>query len=543
MARSTDASPAGLDAADGETFGIDPDVFARRRAILAVLCGSLVLIVVAVSSLNVAIPTIQRALDASPTQLQWIIDSYALVFAGFLLPAGALGDRFGRKGALIIGLIIFAVCALVSTLADSPATLIAARAVMGLGAALVMPATLSIIQHSFPPHERGKAIATWAGLAGAGGAIGPLLSGLMLAHFWWGSVFLINLPIVALLLALVLVIVPSSRDPLGHPLDPIGALLAVIALTSLVFAIIEGPEWGWASPGVLATFAAAVGFAVGFVSWELRAEHPTLDPRLFRLRGFAMGSLSISTIFFAMFGMFFLGTQYLQYVKGYSPLGAGIRTIPSAVMMILISPRNPAVVARLGVRATTRLGFGFVVAGFAVMASLGVDSPYWVFMVGLVVIATGMALIMPPSTSSIISSLPLAKAGVGSAVNDVTREVGGALGIAVMGSILNSVYTSRIDLSKVEAILPEPFRARFAQAAPAIREGIGPAEGIARGIEADAGNAGAVRQITAAIRAAARESFVSGTRLAFVVAAGVALVGGLVVSSRIPDAAPVGHGA
>jgi len=536
-----DSAPPPEYAEHPDTFGIPPAVYGRRQAILAVLCGSLVLIVVAVSSLNVAIPTIQRALGASPTELQWIIDSYALVFAGFLLPAGAIGDRFGRKGTLQVGLVIFAACALVATMAHTPATLIAARAVMGLGAALVMPATLSIIQNSFPPLERSKAIATWAGLAGAGGAIGPLLSGLMLEHFWWGSVFLINIPIVILLLGLVSVIVPTSRDPFGHPLDPLGALLSVVALTTLVFAIIEGPEWGWSSVGVISMFGAAIVFGLGFVAWELRTEFPTLDPRLFRLRGFAMGSLSISTIFFAMFGMFFLATQYLRYVKGYRPLGAGVRTIPSAVMLILVSPRSPAIVGRLGVRTTTRLGYALVVAGFLGMATLGVQTPYWHFMIGLMVLATGMALIMPPSTSAIISSLPMSKAGVGSAVNDATREVGGAIGIAVMGSILNSMYTSRIDLSKVAAAVPEAFRDQFARAAPAIREGIGPAEGVARGIEAQSAGLPGVGQIGAGIRDAAREAFVGGTQVAFLVAACVALVGGLIVSSRIPDEQVVGH--
>src|SRR5690606_15903827 len=261
----------------------------------AVMCISLVLIVVAVSSLNVAIPTIQQQLGASSTELQWIIDAYALVFAGFLLPAGALGDRFGRKGALQIGLVVFGTCAVAASFATSPAQLIAARAVMGIGAALVMPATLSIIQSSFPPHERAKAVATWAGLAGAGGALGPLLSGLMLKWFWWGSVFFINLPLVAVLLYLSWRIVPTSKDPHGHPLDPVGSTLSVLGLVALVFGIIEGPEWGWLSTGTLVAFALAVVFLVGFVLWELRVEHPTLDPRLFRLRGFGMGSAGITT--------------------------------------------------------------------------------------------------------------------------------------------------------------------------------------------------------------------------------------------------------
>ncbi|HKY14496.1 MAG TPA: MFS transporter, partial [Microthrixaceae bacterium] len=387
-----------------ETYGIPPDVYHRRKAILAVLCLSLVIIVVAVSSLNVAIPTLQRELGATPTQLQWIIDSYALVFAGFLLPAGALGDRFGRKGALIFGLVVFGVCAGLASQATSPEMLIAMRAMAGLGAAFIMPATLSIVTNSFPVHERQKAIATWAGLAGAGGAIGPIVSGLLLEHFWWGSIFFVNIPLIALLLVLTVFIVPTSKDPAGHPLDPIGAGLSVVGLVALVFAIIEGPEWGWLSPEVLAVFATAAIFLVGFVVWELRTTNPTLDPRLFKLPGFGMGSLAICLSFFCMFGMFFLLTQYLQFVEGDSPLMAGVKTLPSAAVLVLISPRSPVIVGRLGVKHTIRLGYLCSALGFVGMALLVEGTPYWHFAVSIMLIAAGIGLVMPPATSSIISS-------------------------------------------------------------------------------------------------------------------------------------------
>ena len=530
----TTADPASTDA----TFGIPPDVYHRRRAILAVLCLSLVTIVVAVSSLNVAIPRLQEALAASPTQLQWIVDSYALVFAGFLLPAGALGDRFGRKGALQIGLVIFGVCALVASQATSPTMLIAARAVMGLGAALVMPATLSIIQNSFPAHERSKAVATWAGLAGAGAAIGPLTAGVLLEHFWWGSIFFINIPLVLLLLGLSVVIVPTLKDPHGHALDPIGALLSVVGLVSLVFAIIEGPEWGWGEPSVIGIFAAAAVFLVAFVVWELRAKLPTLDPRLFKLPGFGMGSLSITMIFLVMFGMFFLVTQYLQYVKGYSPLGAGVRTLPSAVMMVLISPRSPVLTARLGVRTMLRIGFVLIVGGFVQLGFLGVDSPYWHFALAIVFTGAGMALVMPPSTSAIISSLPLSKAGVGSAVNDVTREVGGAIGIAVLGSILNSFYASKLDLDVVSSQIPAAGQGQFGQVRPVIEEGIGPAMAVARKVGTQPFPGAA--EISAGIESASREAFTSSMSIAFFVAAAIAAVAGAVVTSYIPDRPAMG---
>ncbi len=522
-----------------ETFGIPPDVYDRRKVILSVLCLSLVIVVMAVSSLNVAIPTIQRELGASPTQLQWIIDAYALVFAGFLLPAGALGDRFGRKGALQIGLAIFVVSNAVMSQATSPTMLIGFRAVAGLGAALIMPATLSIITNSFPPHERGKAIATWAGLAGAGGAIGPILSGLLLEHFWWGSIFFINIPFVAVLLVLVWKLVPTSKDPDGHALDPIGAVMSVVGLVALVFGIIEGPEWGWVSPGVIAAFTVAIVFLVGFVYWELRTPTPTLDPRLFRLPGFGMGSLAITLSFFCLFGMFFLVTQYLQFVHGDSPLLAGVKTLPSAVMLVLVSPRNPLIVARLGVRKTLRLGFGFITLGLVGFANLQVDTAYWYFALSIMCLATGLALVMPPSTTAIISSLPLAKAGVGSAVNDVTREVGGAIGIAVLGSILNSLFNSQIDLGGVASQVPQPGQQNFGAVRPIIEEGIGPAFGVANEVaRAPFPGAG---QVAEAIREAARLAFTDAMSVAFYVAAGVAFVAAIIVTTRIPDETAMGQ--
>ncbi len=282
MTHSPAAAPDAPATDASDTYGIDPVIYHRRWTILAVLCISLVTIVVAVSSLNVAIPTIIKQLGANSTESLWIIESYALVFAGVLLPAGALGDRFGRKWALLVGLVIFGVMAVVASQSGSPAQLIAARAVMGIGAALIMPATLSIIANVFPPHERQRAIATWAGLAGAGGAIGPLTSGAVLSlGWWWGAVFLVNVPLVLLLIGLTVWIVPNSSNPNGEKLDPLGALLSVAALGSLVFGIIEGPEWGWGSARVLGAFGVAVVAGVGFVVWGLRAREPMLDPRMF----------------------------------------------------------------------------------------------------------------------------------------------------------------------------------------------------------------------------------------------------------------------
>ena len=473
------------------------------------------MVVVAVSSLNVAIPSLQRALRADASELQWIVDAYALVFAGFLLPAGALGDKYGRKGALLVGLTIFGVAALGGTLATSSTQLIAVRAVMGLGAALIMPATLSIITTVFPPHERAKAIASWAGLAGAGGAIGPVLAGLLLERFWWGSVFLLNVPFVIVLFVLASRFVPSSRDPQDAPLDPVGSVASVVALGSLLFGIIEGPERGWTDPLVMAGFAVAVVAAVVFVRWELGSSHPMLDPRLFRLRGFSMGSVTITAIFFAMFGMFFVISQYLQFVKGYSALGASLRLLPSAATMILVAPRSPLIAERLGQRKTVTLGLGLSALGFVLMSSLRPDSPYGLIVVGVILMAGGVAMAMPPATTAIVSSLPPAKAGVGSAMNDTTREVGGSIGIALMGSILSAVYRSSVD---VPAAAPKGLAA-------AVKESIGAATFAA----ADAPPA-----LAAAIHSTSGAAFTDGLRAAFLLAAAVLALAAVVMARRFP---------
>lgn len=382
-----------------------------RWRILGILCLCLVLIVASVSSLNVAIPSIVRALGASQTEQLWILDSYALVFAGMLLFAGALGDRYGRKQALLAGLTIFGAFAVAASFSDSAGLVIAARSVMGIGAALVMPATLSIITVVFPPEERGKAIAIWAGFAGAGGAIGPLSSGLLLEHFWWGSVFFVNVPIAILAFAAIARYVPTSRDEEQRPLDPAGALLSIGGLSSLVFAIINGPEHGWTDPVTLAAFATAIALIVAFVRYESTTRFPMLEPALFRIRRFALGSLTISVAFLVMFGMFFLITLYLQFVQGHSPLGAAVRTLPFAVTMLVVSPQGPRAVIRFGARTVVTAGLVIQAAGFAVLSTLSPGTSYGTLVVALVLVAGGLALLMPPSTEAIVSSLPANKAG------------------------------------------------------------------------------------------------------------------------------------
>ncbi|MGH9209171.1 MAG: MFS transporter [Acidimicrobiales bacterium] len=428
----------------------DPDVYRRRWHLLGVMCLSLVLVVMAVSSLNVATPSIQQSLDATSTQLHWMIDAYAIVFAGLLLPAGAIGDRFGRKGALLTGLGIFASGLLVAGVAGSASQVIVGRGIMGAGAALVMPATLSLITAIFPPEERTKAIATWAGFAGAGGAIGPIVSGALLEGFWWGSTVLINLPVVALAAFAIAWLSPRSRDSHVTPLDPAGAGLALVGMLSLLYGIIEGANRGWTDTMVLGAFGTAAVLLVGFVLWERRAEHPMLPMGLFADRRFSVGSAVITLGFFCAFGVFFLSTLYMQYVLDYSTLTTGLATLPWAAAVMLIAPRSATLGERYGAANVIAAGFVIVAVAFGVLTQLDVNSSYAVLGVAFALQGAGMAMIFAPATGNIMAATPLDKAGVGSAVNDTTRELGAALGIAVLGTIIGSAYRGSLDVSSAD---------------------------------------------------------------------------------------------
>jgi len=483
----------------------------ERWWVLAAMTTSLVLVVAGVSSLNLAIPTIRDALVTSNTELLWIIDSYGLVFAGLLLPAGALGDRYGRKEALIVGLVILIAGAAAAAIAGNSVVLIAARSVMGVGAALIMPATLSIITVVFPPSERAEAIAIWVGFAGAGGALGLLAGGVLLEFFWWGSVFMINIPIALVVLGAVLKIVPTSRDEEQRPLDLGGSLLSIAGLGILLYGIIEGPERGWTDGYVLALFAAATMLLVLFVRWELRSRAPMLDPRYFLNRRFTLGSLAITTSFLAMFGFFFLITLYLQFAQGHSPIAAAIRTLPFAASMVVVAPRSAGLAARFGPRLVVSGGLMLVAIGLAAVSLLEVASPYWHLLVWLIILASGLAVLMPPSTEAIVSSLPQSKAGVGSAVNDTTREVGGAIGIALLGSLVSVGYRSGID----QALTGLP-----AEAAEAARDSIGAALGVAAQVGGERG---------LALAEAAGSAFTDGLGIAFLVAAALMMATAVVV--------------
>jgi EmrB/QacA subfamily drug resistance transporter len=490
----------------------------RRWLILGVLCFSLLVLVLDNSILNVALPALVRELDATNTELQWIVDSYTLVFAGLLLTAGSLGDRFGRRPALQCGFVVFGLGSLASAMADSPEALILSRASMGVGGAFIMPATLSIITNVFPDRERGKAIGVWAATAGLAAALGPLTGGFLLEHFYWGSVFLVNLPIVIFGLIAGVFLIPDSRDPAAPRLDPIGAVLSIVGLGALLFAIIEAPRHGWTDPVTLAGFALGALLLGAFAWWELHCDHPMLDFGFFRNPRFSAASTGITLTFFAMFGSVFIYTQYLQFVLGYSPLQAGIRLLAIALPMMIVAPLSPRFVHRFGTKLVVAAGMALTTLGLLLMSFVSVDTPYPQLAWRMVVMSCGLALTMAPATESIMGSLPLAKAGVGSAVNDTTRQVGGALGVAVLGSVFTSIYGTRV----VDALSGHGLPASAVDAA---QDSIGGAMAVASTV------GGAAEDM---IEEAAGSAFMDGLRTASRAGALVTLVGVFVILRWLP---------
>ena len=509
------------------TGGIDPKIYARRWLILGVLVLSLVLVVAAVSSVNTAIPSIRTQLQPTDSQLLWIVDLYAVVFAGLLLPAGALGDKFGRRGALQFGLIVFAIASVLSSQSGSPGQLLAWRGLMGVGAAFIMPSTLSLLTSVFPPKERPKAIAVWTGFAGAGGVIGTLMGGLVLNSFWWGSVFFVSVPIALIALVLVTVMCPSSKEAIDRRLDPIGSLLSVVGFGSLLYGIIEGPEKGWGSVHSVGAFILAIAALTGFVLWEKQSSEPMLDMKFFAIRRFGIGSLGVTFVFLAMFAMFFLMAQYLQSVRGYSPLRSGFATLPFAIVMIGLSPRGPAFGEKFGTKRVIGVGFAILPIALFMLSLITASSPYWFVALGLCVMAIGPALAIPTLSSGIVLSLPLDKAGVGSAVNDTTREVGGAIGIAVLGSILSSHYRS--GMKPAIAGLP----ADAAQVAEAARRGVGVLSGLVKAAPDIPQLKDRLPQLQGLYSVAQRE-FVGGMQIGFRVAAAAMVLVALAVIRWYP---------
>jgi EmrB/QacA subfamily drug resistance transporter len=416
--------------------------YPRRWQALIVLAVSLLVISVGNTILNVGLPTIQEELDANSSQLQWIVDGYLLVYAGLLLAAGTLGDRFGRRKALLTGLIVFAIGSVTAAVSSSPTALIASRALMGVGAAGIMPTTLSILTNIFPAAERPKAIAIWSAVAGMGVAIGPITGGWLIEHLDWRWIFLFNLPAIAACLVGAKVLVPDSRDPAKPKLDVLGASLSIAGLTAVVWGLIEAPERGWSNPLILGAFAIGALVLGAFAWWERRVEEPMLEVGVFRNARFSAASASITFVYFALMGVMYFMTTYLQTVLGFSALEAGERMLPIAFGLVVTAEPAVALTKRIGTKLVVATGLGVVAFALSQVAGFGLATGDGTLCLALGLMGAGMGLAIAPATESIMGSLPREKAGIGSAMNDVVREVGGTLGIAVLGSVLASSYSA-----------------------------------------------------------------------------------------------------
>ncbi len=428
----------------------------QRRLILLTVGLALMTVVSAVSGLNVALPELASDTGASQTQLTWIVDAYTVVFAGLLLLAGAVGDRYGRRGILLAGLVVFGGASVAAAFTTDPGTLIVLRAVMGLGAAGIMPTTLSVITTSFPREERPRAVGVWVGIAGAGAVVGLFGSATLLELFPWNSFFWLNVSLAGLALVGAVLVVPGSRDESATRLDVVGGLLSLVAVAGLVLGIIESAERGWGDPVTVTGLGLGAVGLLAFVAWEWRHPAPLLDPRLFRLRGFSAGSLSITVQFFAMFGFFFAVLQYLQFVAGYSPLESAVRLLPLPLVLIPTARIAPRIAERIGFRATGVTGLGLLGCGLLVTSTLDRDPAYGVLATGLVLLAAGAGLAGTPATTAITAALPPGKQGVASAVNDTARELGSAVGIAVLGAAITSTYRDGVAATAVVDGLPAP---------------------------------------------------------------------------------------
>jgi EmrB/QacA subfamily drug resistance transporter len=495
----------------------------RRWVILGVLITSLMAIVVDNTVLNVALKTIAEpgaGLGASQSQLEWAINSYTLVFAGLLFTFGVVGDRVGRKRMLMIGMAAFGLFSLLTAYSHSPAELVWARAAMGLGAAAVMPQTLSIISNVFDPAERPRAIGIWAVAVGIGIAVGPIVGGLLLAHFWWGSVFLINVPFTAASVVAIALWVPESKNPSPGRIDAVGVLASIVGLVLLVYGIIQGGDTGsWIHPGVLGTAAAGLVVLAFFVWYEARTSHPSLDVRLFRDPRLSSAIGALSLVFFGMLGALFFLSFYLQSVRGYSPLRAGAISLAFAVAQMLVAPRSPALVRRYGAKSVVAAGLLLVTAALLGYQLLAAATPLWVLGVLFFIQGAGMGAVMPTATEAVMSVVPRERAGAGSALTNTARQVSGALGVAVLGSILALAY--RGQLSPHLAGLPAGARHAATgsiTASHAVAARLGPAGRDLAGF--------------------ADSAFVHAMHITTLISAAITLLGALVVMRWMPGRAP-----
>ena len=493
----------------------------RRWLVLPVLCLSVFLVVVDNTIVNVALPTLNRQLGASITSLQWIVDAYSLAFAGLLLAGGGIGDRLGRKGTMQVGLIFFGLFSAAAALSHSTGTLIGARALMGVAAAFVFPASLAILTTVFPDHaERQKALGIWGATSGIAVAFGPVVGGALLEHFWYGSIFLVNVPIVVVTLVAGQALIPRLPKVAAHRFDFRGVVISTLGVTSLVLAIIEGPQWGWASIGTLACFGIAAVMLTAFTWLELHTEGPLLDVRVFRIPRFTGGALSISVAFFSLFGFIFLITQYFQFVKGYSTLSAGVHTLPFAVVAAVATPLAAVLALKIGTRVVVTTGLLLMAAGLVVSAfNSTATTAYWgPIMVSMVLLALGLSSITAPTTEAVMGSVPDEQRGAAAGVNNTTRELGGTLGVAVFGSLFASAYAPRV----ISAFKPLPI----------------PAGPKAEAHQSVAAALAVVKRVPHSVQPylehVAFAAFHSGLQTACLAGAGVAVVGALTVFRLLP---------
>jgi EmrB/QacA subfamily drug resistance transporter len=498
----------------------DPTIHNRRWLILGVLIVSLFTVNLDNTILNVALPTLARDLHAGTSQLQWMVDGYVLLFAGLLLAAGALGDRFGRRRVMLAGLVVFGTNSLASAFAPSAEVLILLRAGMGIGGALIVPSTLSVTAHVFTVEERPKAIGIWTGVSGLGIVVGPILAGWLLEHFAWGSIFLINVPVVLFSIAGTLALVPEGRSAAPAKLDLPGISLSVAGLVALVYAVIEAPGDGWTSPTELALFGAAAVLLFAFVARELSTSEPLLDVRMLVEPAFGAAVLAVLLTSFGLFGSMFFLSQYLQGVLGFGTMETGVSILPIAIAMAIFSPGGMAAVARLGTRLTVAAGMAAVGVGLLLLRQAGTGNGYPIVVITLFLVGGGMGFAMSPLTVIMIRALARPKQGVASAINSTARELGGALGVAILGSLSAPIYAARVRPATVA--LPAP-------AAGAVHDSLAGAGVVAGYLPTDQG---------AALLGVARSAFVEGMDTAVLVGAAVAIAGAIVAFALLPGRTP-----
>ena len=493
----------------------------RRWLILPVLCLSVFLVVVDNTIVNVALPSLSRDLGASNSALQWIVDAYSLAFAGLLLAGGGVGDRFGRKGVMQAGLVFFGIFSVLAAMSHSTGQLISARALMGVAAAFIFPATLAILTDIFTdPSERQKALGIWGATSGIAVAFGPITGGALLEHFWYGSIFLVNVPIVVVTLIGGHFLIPKLEHSVVRRFDTRGVIVSTLGVTLLVLAIIQGPQWGWTSPATLGCFAAAAVLLALFTRLELRTPEPLLDVRVFTVPRFSSGAVSIAVAFFCLFGFIFVITQYFQFVKGYSTLSAGVHTLPFAIVAAVFTPIGAVLALRVGTRLVVGAGLllmggGLVLAGLTSTPQAAYFGPV---IMSMVLLALGLSLITAPATEAVMGSLAAEQVGAGAAVNNTTRELGGTLGVAVLGSVFASAYGPRT----LHALAGYPVPAAAREAA---RQSVAAAL-----VVVDRAPSG----VQPTIRTVVFSAFSSGLEAACLVGAGVAIVGAIVAFALLP---------